>query len=79
MVKVRDNANKKTDEFLKEMADRAYGVNDRIERVTISMAGNLSDKLDDIVRTRKRAKQEHRTKSALIVEAIEYYLSNHKT
>lgn len=79
MVKVRtqENSEQQINEFLK-IADKPYGVVDRIERVTISMKWIVYDKLDDMVRKRKRAKQENRTMSALILEAVDFYLNNHK-
>lgn len=79
MIKIRNNPDiKNSDEFLKEMVDKPYGTDDRLERVTISMKGQMFDRLDTIVRTRKRAKQLNRTMSALIIEAVEFYLKNHK-
>jgi predicted DNA-binding protein len=76
-IKIR-NAVEAADQFIKEMADKPYGVNDRLERITISIEGTLFDKIDDVVRKRKRAKQENRTISALIREALEYYISKNK-
>ena len=64
------------EKFINEMVDKPYGINERIERITISIDGGLYDKLDDIVRSRKRQKQENRTISALLREAVEFYLSN---
>jgi uncharacterized protein YeeX (DUF496 family) len=79
MVKVRthDNPEQQINDFL-NTADKPYGSVERIERVTISMKGGIYDRLDDIVRKRKRSKQENRTMSALILEAVDFYLSNHK-
>jgi hypothetical protein len=76
MVKIRNIDNKETEKFLNEMSDKQYGVDERVERVTISMRGNLFDKLDNEVRHRKRSKKCNRTMSALIVEAVEYYLNS---
>jgi hypothetical protein len=79
MVKVRiqENSEQEINAFL-NTADKPYGTVERIERVTISMKGVIYDQLDDIVRKRKRSKQENRTMSALILEAVDFYLSNHK-
>ncbi len=73
MVKIRnfDDQVKKADEFIKQMADKAYGVaNERQERITISLDGELFDKIDNIVRKRKRDKKENRTISAYIREVL---------
>lgn len=79
MVKLRSDGkdDKAAEQFLNDMADKPYGADERVERVTISMRGHIFDQLDDEVRRRKRAKKENRTMSALVVEAIEYYV-NHK-
>lgn len=79
MVKVRTSAKDQTaDEFVNQMADKPYGSgeDERLERITISVRGSVFDKLDDIVRKRKRAKQANRTMSALVIEAVEFYLEN---
>ena len=78
MIKVRDGNQKpvkNSEQFLSEMADKPFGVDDRIERVTISLEGSLFDKIDDIVRHRKRAKENNRTMSAYIREAVLAYMS----
>jgi hypothetical protein len=78
-VKLRHVDDKLADEFIREMADKTYGeVNERIERVTISLEGRLFDKIDDIVRKRKRSKKDNRTISAFIREAIEEYIINNQ-
>jgi len=77
MVQVR-KTDKEAEEFINSMADKPYGVDDSIHRLTISMKNSLYEKLDDIVRKRKRAKLENRTMSALIVEALEQYVDNIK-
>ena len=78
-IKIRNSTNKSPEEFLKEMSDKPYGADERVERVTISLEGGLFDQIDEIVRKRKRAKQENRTNSAFIREAIEAYILNNKT
>lgn len=81
MVKLRTPEDKKADEFINQMADKPYGnteEDERLERITISVRGSVYDKLDDIVRKRKRAKQSNRTMSALVIEAVEFYLSQTK-
>jgi predicted transcriptional regulator len=42
------------------------------------MKTSLYERLDDIVRKRKRSKQDNRTMSALIVEALEDYVKQIK-
>jgi hypothetical protein len=79
VVKLRHVDDKSADEFIREMADKPYGeVNERIERITISLEGRLFDKVDDIVRKRKRTKKDNRTISAFIREAIEEYIINNQ-
>lgn len=79
MVKLRtEPTTKDTEKFLSEMSDKTYGVDERIERITISVEGELYDVCDEIVRLRKRNKKENRTMSAYIREAILYYQLNHK-
>lgn len=73
MVQVR-KTEKDAENFINSMADKPYGVDDSIHRLTISMKTSLYERLDDIVRKRKRSKQENRTMSALIVEALENYV-----
>ena len=73
MVQVRKKE-KDAEDFINSMADKPYGVDDSIHRLTISMKTSLYERLDDIVRKRKRSKQENRTMSALIVEALENYV-----
>lgn len=80
MVKIRVNeqpTNKEVDSFLNQ-ADKPYGADNRVERITISVTGDMYDKVEQIVRTRKRAKRPNRTMSALFVEALEFYLSQIK-
>ncbi len=77
MVQVR-KTEKDAENFINSMADKPYGVDDSIHRLTISMKTSLYERLDDIVRKRKRSKQENRTMSALIVEALENYVKQIK-
>ncbi|TXJ02099.1 MAG: hypothetical protein E6Q32_03315 [Neisseriales bacterium] len=77
MVQVRKKE-KDAEDFINSMADKPYGVDDSIHRLTISMKTSLYERLDDIVRKRKRSKQENRTMSALIVEALENYVKQIK-
>lgn len=78
-VNLRKNVSEKTaEQFVNEMADKTFGVDNRIERITISLDGDIFDKIDDIVRKRKRTKAENRTISAFIREALEAYLTNNK-
>lgn len=75
MRNIQDEAAEK---FINEMADKAFGINERVERITISLEGTLFDKIDDIVRKRKRSKESNRTISAFIREAVESHLLNYK-
>lgn len=75
-IKVRTSQEKKAEEFINNMADKPYGENERVERITISLDGKLYDKIENIVRTRRKNKEENRTVSAFMREAIESYLSN---
>lgn len=77
MVQVR-KTEKEAEDFINSMADKPYGVDDSIHRLTISMKTSLFEQLDDIVRKRKRSKQDNRTMSALIVEALESYVRHIK-
>jgi hypothetical protein len=78
-VKLRTKTPEKTaEQFVNEMADKPFGLDERVERITISLEGTLFDKIDDIVRKRKRRKEENRTTSAFIREAIEAYMVNYK-
>jgi hypothetical protein len=77
MVKLR-KTEKDEEAFVSSMADKPYGVDDSIHRLTISMKTSLYERLDDIVRKRKRSKQDNRTMSALIVEALEDYVKQIK-
>lgn len=76
-VKMRNSPQRTAEQFVNEMADKTFGVAERIERITISLEGTLFDKIDDIVRKRKRNKEANRTISAFIREAIEAYMLNH--
>ncbi len=78
-VNLRKNIPEKTaEQFVNEMSDKTFGIDERVERITISVEGAMFDKIDDIVRKRKRNKEENRTTSAFIREAIEEYIANHK-
>ncbi len=70
-IKLRNSEEKSPEKFINNMADKPYGLNERVERITISLSGELFDKIDEIVRKRKRAKQENRTVSAFLREVIE--------
>ena len=75
MVKIRDINTKDVEQFISELADKPYGTDERQERITISLEGDLYDKIDDIVRSRKRQKMDNRSISAYIREAVLYYMS----
>lgn len=75
-IKVRMSQEKAAEEFINKMADKPYGEDERVERITISLDGTLYDKIENIVRTRRKNKEENRTISAFMREAIESYLSN---
>jgi hypothetical protein len=77
-VKIRNRDEKTSEQFINEMADKPYGIDDRIERITICLNGELFDKIDEIVRKRKRAKLENRTVSAFLREIIEQAILNGK-
>ena len=74
-VKVRVAQEKSAEKFLNQMADKTYGQDERVERITISLDGNLYDKIENIVRTRRKNKEENRTISAFMREALESYLN----
>lgn len=75
-IRSKDNEKKELDKFIHDMADKPYGVQERVERITISLDGLLFDKIDSIVRQRKRSKQFNRTIAAFMREAVEYYIEN---
>ncbi len=77
MVQVK-KTDKEAETFINSEADKSYEVDDSIHRLTISMKTSLFEQLDDIVRKRKRSKQDNRTMSALIVEALESYVKHIK-
>ena len=78
MVKIRDINTKDVEQFISELADKPYGADERQERITISLEGDLYDKIDDVVRSRKRQKMDNRSISAYIREAILYYMNSKK-
>lgn len=90
MVKTRsEQASKKkavdagaAEALANELADKPYGkpavTDEAIERLTIALPVSLYDKLEALAKTRKRAKAEHRSMSAIAREAITEYLRNHK-
>lgn len=77
-IKMRNTEEKTPEQFINSMADKPYGMDERVERITISLNGELFDKIDEIVRKRKRAKQENRTVSAFLREIIELAILNNK-
>jgi hypothetical protein len=78
-VKLRNSAPEKTPEqFVNDMADKPFGVNERVERITMCLEGTIFDKIDDIVRKRKRNKEPNRTISAFIREALDDYMTKNK-
>ena len=77
-IKVRTAQEKTSEQFINEMADKPYGENEQIERITISLNSKLYDKIDELVRVRRRNKQENRTVSAFIREVLEQYMITNK-
>lgn len=75
-INVRTSQEKTSEKFINEMADKPYGNADRLERITISLNGKLYDKVDELVRKRRRNKEDNRTLSAFIREALEQYIRN---
>lgn len=66
-------------QLVEALVDKPYGeeVNTkRIERLNVSMPGEMFDVIDEIVRLRKRQKQPNRTISAFMLEAVQFYLDN---
>lgn len=74
-VKIRTTQEKSEKFFLNEMTDKTYGEAERVERITISLDGKLYDKIEDIVRKRRKTKENNRTISAFMREALEFYLN----
>lgn len=74
-IKVRTSQEKAAEQFINKMADKPYGEEDRVERITISLDGSLYDKIENIVRARRKNKEENRTISAFIREVLELYLN----
>ena len=50
-----------------------------IERITISIPRWMSYELEDVARHRKRSKQENRTVSAIVREALDKYFDKNNT
>lgn len=65
------------------LADKPYGkpqpIEEAIERLTIALPVSLYDELESLAKTRKRAKAEHRSMSAIAREAIREYLRKHNS
>lgn len=67
-----------------ELADKTYGeVKDRSlrenedERLTITLNGDLYDKIENIARSRKKLKKPNKTMSAVVREALDEYMAKH--
>ena len=81
-VKSDNVDDKKIEALANKLADKPYGQEisedegrgEELERITITIPQQMRHRLEDIALKRKRAKQETRSVSALIREALEHYL-----
>ena len=81
-VKPDNVDDKKIEALANKLADKPYGKEisedesrrEELERITITIPQHMRHRLEDIALKRKRAKQETRSVSALIREALEHYL-----
>lgn len=75
-IRTSNTVEKDEEKFINDLVDKPYGEAASIEqRITIILDGKLYDTVDSIVRKRKRSKQDNRTISAFVREALEYYLT----
>ena len=67
-----------------ELADKTYGeVKDSSlrknedERLTITLSGDIYDKVENIARNRKKLKKPNKTMSAVVREALDEYITKY--
>lgn len=79
VVRRKQNDPNAEKQFVESIVDKPYGseIKRPIERLNVSMPGELFDIIDERVRKRKRNKQPNRTISAFMVEAVQFYIDHH--
>lgn len=84
-VKPKNTDDKRIEALADKLADKPYGQEiseddskktEELERITITISQTMRHRLEDIALKRKRAKQDVRSVSALIREALECYLQD---
>lgn len=76
-IKKRVITNDQVEQLANELADKTYGQNARQneeERLTISLNGELYDKIEMIARQRKKLKKPNKNMSAVVREALTQFI-----